>query len=100
MSRVVDGLQDGILGRVHVEPDDLGPGGHQRLDGPIAELENALHHVPFLGFDDAGLRALFDQHADFFFGQRRFWLGIDPQDAQHGVGGQAQQAHHRPGDDR
>jgi len=93
-----DLLADFVCRVPDFQPRDLGMRRHQRVDVLVVQTKDALDHVLLVVPEDASLGALLDHDPDLFFAHGPVVGLLDAQHLQHQVGGQAQEAHQRIGE--
>ena len=91
---LVKGLGDGI-GRV--KPFDVGARQHQGGQQAVVQQEHVLHHLVLVLLDQTGVHAAFQAGGDFFFSHDALARVVHPQQLEHGMGADGQQADKRLG---
>ena len=99
MAAGLDGVEDFVLGRGHVDGLDLRAGGHDLADGGVAEVENRFDQFAFLLGDDASL-FVFLKHGEDFLLDFVALHGLRPAGgAADNAVGDMQEPNQRAGDD-
>ena len=76
--RTFDDFSPRLFRRViYVQPHDLVARSHQDPHTAVSKPEDSLDHILLGFFEDTGNRCLPDQNADFFFGYRRSFTGLN-----------------------
>ena len=79
------------LGVGAIDPSEVVARRHDRAHRLVREAEHTIDDVALLMFDDAGRRALGDQHLELFFRHRVRGRAMAAEQAQDQIGGPAQQ---------
>ena len=89
-------LQSFCHGMAGIKPLNVAARDHERGEVAVVQAKNVLHHLVFVVLNDARVAPLGQAGADFFLCHRTASVVVHPQQFEHPLGGEGEQAHKGP----